>query len=81
MTCIETEKECSAALVSILFDLCSGIIGSTLESYVHLVSVYIFLAMDLFCAETITFYAFLELVSQLSGTRHISILELAIKAI
>ena len=34
--------------------------------------------MDLFCAETISFDAFLKFISPLSGLRHVSILKFAI---
>ena len=75
MSCIEAEQECSEALFSIRLDLFMCAIASLEHSFKHSGVVYILVAIDLLFAEAILFYALLKLVSPLSSTWHVSILE------
>ena len=77
MPCIEAYKECSAAFTGILCDLGFGCIGSIEDSMMHSVFVCISIALDLVCSEPKGFDAFLESISPLSGTWHVSKLEFA----
>ena len=57
--------------------LCDLPYGIAADSSANSASVYIIaVALDLVCADTICFDAFLELVSLFSGTRHVMINEL-----
>ena len=72
LACIEAEQECTSALLRILINLVFGIV----ESIVHLVPVYFFVAHDLVFADAILLYAYLKLVTPHYSTRHVMILDL-----
>ena len=74
MAYIEDEKESSTTLLCTLFDLFNGFADST----EHSVPVRIVVALDLVLADAILLDALLKLVSQLSGTRHVRIVELVL---
>ena len=69
MPCIEAERESTESLPGILFDLVSG----SYDSLFHSFKVWILVALDLLCADTVLFDTLLKLVCPLSGTRHVMI--------
>ena len=71
VSCIKAEQEGSAALLCILYDL----LFYSVFSLDHSVVVYIFVAFYLFFADAVLLDALLKLISPLSGTWHIRILE------
>ena len=70
MTSIEAEHESASALIGTTVNLIKDIYYSSLHSF----EVYILVALDLVCADTVLLYALLKLVSPLSGSWHVRIM-------